>query len=170
MDPVAKRIKELIEHEKLTNSEFAQSINTSPAIISHLLSGRNKASLQIVQSIVSKYTNVNITYLLTGDGGLYKSLTNVKETNFDQPLPKSKVDYQNEGVRLLDEPQGAPITRVSEKQNTTTTPDLFHSIESEPDQVVKEKQVEKNPESKKEKEIERIIIFYTDKSFTEYKP
>lgn len=71
MDEVAKRISELLESTGLSNKEFSEKIGVSPAIISHVLSGRNKPSLTVIQSILNTYPNVNSRYLLAGHESLF---------------------------------------------------------------------------------------------------
>ena len=85
MENISLRIKELIDDRKLSNSEFAKEIGVNPSIISHILSGRNKVSLQIIEAVKRSFTNVNLDYLLTGSGELFQNVTNVKHPKNDFP-------------------------------------------------------------------------------------
>jgi len=58
MEDIASRIKELIQSLAITNKDFAAEIDVAPAIISHVLSGRNNPSLNLIQQITNVYTNV----------------------------------------------------------------------------------------------------------------
>ena len=71
MDDISKRIAEILDRSGLSHSEFASRLGVSGATISHLLSGRNKPSLQVLTRIKREFTNVNWDYLLLGEGALF---------------------------------------------------------------------------------------------------
>ncbi|MEP2935520.1 MAG: helix-turn-helix transcriptional regulator [Gilvibacter sp.] len=62
------RLKLLLEHLGMASSAFAQSIDVNRSSISHLLSGRNKPSLDVIIKILEKYPEVNLYWLLNGKG------------------------------------------------------------------------------------------------------
>lgn len=66
--PINKRIKEIIIQTKLSNNQFAQSINTSSAVISHITTGRNKPNIDLVVKILETYVNINPSWLIMGKG------------------------------------------------------------------------------------------------------
>ena len=49
------RIKKIIEDSNLTNSEFAEKIGVPKSSISHLLSERNKPSLDLITKISENF-------------------------------------------------------------------------------------------------------------------
>lgn len=65
------RIEHIIKAESLSNSQFANSLEISPAAVTHLLSGRNNPSLDIVVRIAQKYPHYNLRWLLLGEGTIY---------------------------------------------------------------------------------------------------
>ncbi len=158
MEEIATRIKELIDTEELTNSEFAKRINVNPAIVSHILSGRNKPSLQVVESIKEGFTNVNLDYLITGNGSLYDDLTNVNSPKEVDSAFTQASAFPMEGVRVASVPGST---------------DLRSSPPSE-DPVPEEKKVPLPGKSSAlqegNKQIEQIVIFYSDGSFKAYRP
>jgi transcriptional regulator with XRE-family HTH domain len=158
MDPIAKRIREIIDFTGLSNKDFADSIDVAPAIISHILSGRNKASLHIVQQITNVYTNVNLTYLLTGEGSLI---------NRNTPENASLNTY-DDGIRRVSAPTGAPLPK---REPSPIKPDINKEAESAKTQAEDElTNVYTNVNRKDGRKIERVIIFYSDKSMEEYQP
>jgi len=60
------RLKKVMEHHQLTATLFADKIGVQRSSISHILSGRNKPSLDFVLKITSKFTDVDIQWLLNG--------------------------------------------------------------------------------------------------------
>ncbi len=155
MTNVAPRIKELIESLGYSNTDFAKEIGLNPAIVSHILSGRNKPSLQVIERIKTNFTNVNLDYLLLGQGMLFANVKKeVSEVNMGgfSGLP-------NEGVRIASV-QGAPPP--AEIINT-------EPIETN---VKKEEPIEKSiiDNSSPNKAVERVLIFYKDGTFSSYTP
>jgi len=72
------RFKYLIKLNNLSASAFAEKVGVQPSSISHVLSGRNKPSLEFVQKVLAKFPNVSADWLLTGN-------TKVKESNIATP-------------------------------------------------------------------------------------
>lgn len=66
MDPVAERIEAIIEEKGYTHSAFAKAIGVQRANISHMLSGRNRPSLELVQRILSTFPELDSERLLLG--------------------------------------------------------------------------------------------------------
>lgn len=64
----SKRIKTIMNYYDLNASSFADKIDVGRASISHVLSGRNKPSLDFVLKIVKQFSEVNLYWLLNGTG------------------------------------------------------------------------------------------------------
>ncbi len=62
------RIQELLTARELTSSQFADTIGVSRPVVSHILSGRNKPSLEVVQKIVAAFPDLSLAWLLNGEG------------------------------------------------------------------------------------------------------
>ncbi len=65
---ISKRILELQQESGLSKQDFAMKIGVSQATLSHLQSGRNKASLDLVLSILQTFEDINSDWLLFGKG------------------------------------------------------------------------------------------------------
>ncbi len=63
-----KRLKEVIEHYNLSASLFADKIGVQRSSISHILSGRNKPSLDFILKVTNTFKEVDIYWLLNGKG------------------------------------------------------------------------------------------------------
>ncbi len=68
MDPVAERIALIIEEKGYSYSGFAHEIGVQRANVSHILSGRNRPSLDLVQRILRTFPELDPEYLLLGEG------------------------------------------------------------------------------------------------------
>ena len=68
-----KRLEILFEHYGLSAASFSDKVGIQRSGISHLLSGRNKPSLEFVLKIIATFPEVDLYWLLTGEGTLLKS-------------------------------------------------------------------------------------------------
>lgn len=62
------RIRQLLEHKKLTPTQFADLIGVGRPVVSHILSERNKPSLEVAQRIGSAFPDISLAWLLFGTG------------------------------------------------------------------------------------------------------
>ena len=62
------RLERLLDYYGMSASSFADKINVQRSSISHLLSGRNKPSLDFVMKVVRTFPDVNLYWLLNGKG------------------------------------------------------------------------------------------------------
>ena len=80
------RIQYLMKLNNLSPSAFADKIDVQRSSMSHLLSGRNKPSLEFIQKVIVAFPKVSADWLLYGK-------TNVSETNSppqETTLPKTE--------------------------------------------------------------------------------
>jgi transcriptional regulator with XRE-family HTH domain len=66
------RIIEFLKSENKTSAQLAEEIGVQPSGISHILSGRNKPSLDFVIKMLEKYPFLSTDWLLFGKGDIYK--------------------------------------------------------------------------------------------------
>ncbi len=120
---ILKRIKSIISDNGLTNSSFADKIGVPRSTISHILSGRNNPSLDIIIKILDSFDEINADFLLKGEAStpsinrenkdfintdltLFPELdikeTPKKELKIDEELIKSVIlVYQNNKFEIL---------------------------------------------------------------------
>lgn len=82
------RIKQILQHHDLTASQFADRIGVQRSSISHILSGRNKPSLDFVIKVTTEFKDVDMYWLLNGKGSfpkVVKSLT-PSQTSSSNPI------------------------------------------------------------------------------------
>ncbi len=68
-----KRLNRIMEFYDLSAASFADRIDVGRSSISHLLSGRNKPSLDFVLKIVNAFPDVELYWLLNGKGSFPNS-------------------------------------------------------------------------------------------------
>ena len=64
----AKRLQKILEFYDISAATFAEAIDVGRSSISHILSGRNKPSLDFVMKVVQTYPEVELYWLLNGKG------------------------------------------------------------------------------------------------------
>jgi predicted transcriptional regulator len=62
----SKRLQNVIDYYDETASGFAEKIGVQRSSISHVLSGRNKPSLDFVMKVLQAYPEVELYWLLNG--------------------------------------------------------------------------------------------------------
>lgn len=72
MEAVNQRIQTLINTLGESNNRFAQRIDTSSAVISHILTGRNRPNLELIQKILKAFPNLRPNWLVLGEGSLHE--------------------------------------------------------------------------------------------------
>lgn len=76
-----KRLQEIIDYYNLSASSFADKIDVQRSSISHILSGRNKPSLDFVMKILSSFPEVDLYWLLNGKGTFPKTVSFKEQNN-----------------------------------------------------------------------------------------
>ena len=143
IDDFIKRLEIILDYYNLSASAFADKINVQRSSLSHLLSGRNKPSLDFIIKVIEVFPDVDLYWILNGNGTFPKS-----EKNFSIQSTKQEVT-----------------------SDETNTPDLFSTDQTNSKQPFINNEIEKKSISLSNndaKTIERIVIFYTDGSFKNY--
>jgi plasmid maintenance system antidote protein VapI len=68
-----------MDYYQLSGSAFAERIQVQRSSISHLLSGRNKPSLDFVMRVVKEFDEVELYWLLNGKGSFPDSSSGASE-------------------------------------------------------------------------------------------
>lgn len=64
------RIRQLLTWQQLSPTQFADIIGVGRPVISHILSERNKPSLEVVQRIIAAFPAISLPWLLSGTGDM----------------------------------------------------------------------------------------------------
>ncbi len=145
-----ERILQLIQEEKLTNAEFAEKIGISTSALSHILTERNKPSLEVVMRIHKAYPNINLNWLLYGEGEM-------KDTNISNETISS-FSSNNENPEITD---GTTVRFDFRKENASSLPN-----NTSKDVVREEVKYVEKPQPK----IVEIRIFFDNGTFQVFRP
>ncbi|MDA6068985.1 helix-turn-helix domain-containing protein [Flavobacterium sp. AC] len=147
IDDFVKRLEIILEYYTLNASSFADKIGVQRSSMSHLLSGRNKPSLDFVMKILEVFPDVDLYWILNGTGSFPKN-NEEKSENIKTP-PLSSVKENLAGGDLFSE----IYYKQAEKSESKSSPEI--------------KSQNLNTE---EGEIEKIVIFYKNGKFKAYNP
>jgi len=65
------RIQKIIEEQEISLNAFAQEIGVNRSTISHILTGRNKPSVEVLQKILKRFPSLSSDWLLLGYGSMH---------------------------------------------------------------------------------------------------
>lgn len=68
-----EKLLRLMQTEGLSSSRFAEMLEAQPSSISHLLSGRNKPSFDLLQKILRRFPRLNPDWLLLDSDQMFRS-------------------------------------------------------------------------------------------------
>lgn len=143
-----KRLEIILDYYSLNASSFADKIGVQRSSLSHLLSGRNKPSLDFILKIIEVFPDVDLYWILNGKGTFPKNAE--KRENPLEEVIKPNIPTPPNNSQI-------PDNLFSEIQNTI--------------RVDTKKLENKNMASESiSSEIEKIVLFYKNGTFKVYQP
>ena len=132
------RIIKFLKHENISATRFADEIGVQRSSISHILSGRNNPSFEFIFKMLFRYKLLNAEWLIMGNGNMIKK-SDQNPVNLDS---------------------GGKIKQL----------ELFQSLPEIPSlqEIPKNSQVLPDSTISKDRKIDKILIFYSDKTFEEF--
>ncbi|WP_071843703.1 helix-turn-helix domain-containing protein [Hymenobacter sp. DG25A] len=187
---MVERIRTLLATRQLTPTQFADAIGVGRPIISHILSGRNKPSLEVVQKILTAFPDLSVSWLLSGQGEMQslptppnpytepktEQKTVVKERLPKRPQPRPSLFEEEQPVVSS---SAAPIAARQPAPETVPLSAATPVATSFPVTPLPTTQAPHVPENASTflsslaepgKAIRRIVIFYQDGTFSAYQP
>ena len=83
---VAERIGEIIKENNLSASSFAKMIGVQRSSISHILSGRNNPSLDLLLKIHKAFDYITLEWLILGDNSMEKPSSKIENKHNSEPI------------------------------------------------------------------------------------
>jgi len=74
-----ERILEILKIKNLSPAQFADLIGVQRSSISHLISGRNKPSLEFIQRILKTFPEINTEWMFSGKGPVMNGENYIQE-------------------------------------------------------------------------------------------
>jgi len=160
---ISERIQLLIEKHKLTASSFADRVGIQRSGLSHLFSGRNKPSLDLVMKIIEAFPDTQVEWLLWGKGTLDQPARPRQEENKPPHLVESATPNISSGDRRK---PIVPEVGISDKV-TDVTPKV--SLTPSPPDARVQNQKTSISSTGTDERVSRLILIYPDGTFTAHK-
>ncbi len=157
-DEFIKRLEIILDYYSLSASGFADKIGVQRSSLSHLLSGRNKPSLDFILKIIEIFPEVDLYWILNGKGIFPKSdKIFLPEIENKEVAPASTFESKTNDDLFSDSKNLYSETLISKTENTILeNPEKIENF--------------KNDRITSNEKIDRIVIFYNNGTFTEYSP
>lgn len=175
------RIKLMLKVNNMTASKFADEIGVQRSSISHILSGRNLPSLDLIQKVLRRFPEISSEWLLNGNGSMLRN-PQPDLFNSGEPEPRGEISEPEKPVEIMpdEEPDVMQMfdnVRFEEKNEPVKAPEIPTDVPvPEPKQeYAGENELKTNFKSTgipqvDVNQIEKIVIFYTNRTFREYFP
>lgn len=187
------RINLIMRAKNITASQFADEISIQRSGMSHIMSGRNKPSLDFVMRVLNRYPEIDTNWLLFGKGEMYKSANTLesvqnsgKENASDVQPIENKVEPVTNGGQIdmfsSEMSDFAPENTTSEVvenevvEKVSALQDIENQEFPKSTQLVESETKISNLDGDKEKSIQnketrkavRYLVFYSDHTFEEF--
>ncbi len=169
-----EKLRRLMKQEGINSTRLAEILGIQASGISHIMSGRNKPSFDFLIKLLNRFPQINPDWLFLDKGPMYRD--EIKKSNspsvqtsvpeISGSHPNASVPMQHPDAGLFSEPGRTsasiptPLAAFLERDDDDIIPSgTSHNQSSLPAKGF-------SPSSR----IERIVVFYKDKTFSEYRP
>lgn len=144
------RIKRFMDYKGISSSELADTIGVQRSNVTHVLHGRNMPSFQFISKLLETYPEINAKWLIMGSGNMLESGPAAEQQQLFAETEKVAEQKKTEPKKVIDSPAEIPVQPLPSK-----TPEPAPVNQSSP---------------QNKREIEKIVVFYSDQTFKEYGP
>ena len=135
----------ILKNKGINATTLARMLEIQPSGLSHILSGRNKPSFDLVVKILKVFPDLNPDWLLLDSDKIFRQ----EAQSATSPAAVLRDDLPSSPLLPFDAPQNNEISK-SENVEKTELPPIFTSPRN------------------LGKKVERVIILYSDRSFESY--
>ena len=143
-----EKLLNLMKSEQLTASKLAELLDIQPSGISHILSGRNKPSFDLVQKILRRFPRVNPDWLLLDKDEMYRAMESEPQLANLQSLPSA----ENSDDGFVQQSPASGMISSSENYTSPSTPAQQIAAAFAP----------------KNGNVKRVIVLFDDHTFESY--
>lgn len=174
------KLRKLMKHEGLNSTRLAEMLGIQASGISHIMSGRNKPSYDFIVKLLHRFPQINPDWLLSDKGPMYR--TEIKSKNPASP----QVSLNDSGAPIENASSSLAGDLFSSKSPASRQTHDIQSLERDDSDIIPAPAVNLSAAADGKQQqvgvsgtyapfvtastIERIVVFYKDKTFTEYQP
>ena len=182
------RIKQLIEFKGLTPAAFANEVEINRSGLTHIFSGRNQPSLDLIRKILLTFPDISTEWLMLGKGNMLREL---KDTGGSVQIEEEQNYRRFVQADLFAPPEllETPVLPIQNEQVLKSV-SVAQTDPGKNEEEVKDKKIgmigktirnraniaddfsdrRKKINSQEDKKIEKVIFFYADNTFETYYP
>ena len=168
------RVQKIINYSELSSSEFADEIGVQRSNISHVLSGRNKPSLDFLMKIKDRFPEIQWEWLIEGKGSMVFSEDEAASTPSSYSLEESKINDDEPiitGLFSIPSQEMDENTKQEEEKSEISEPIQYNNIVENPPEISENKNIpETETPNEKGNGIKKIVFFYENGKFEVFEP
>ena len=134
------KLEYLLRSENLTATTLARKLEIQPSGISHILSGRNKPSFDLVVKILRAFPHLNPDWLMLDSDKIYRDDVAQSVISSEEPAPSVEAQTAKENIEIS----------ASENLEKNDNRSIFSVAQNS------------------EKRMQRVIVLYSDGSFESF--
>ena len=141
---LTNRIKKIAQEYGLTSTAFADRVEIPRPVMSHIFSGRNRPSLEVMQKVGLAFPEVDLEWLVYGKGQMLKKVakaTAPEEKKNDEQINVSKYVPGDNRTEISLVPEAGRLPEPVSASKVLT-----------------------------QRKVRKIVYFYEDNSFEEFWP
>ncbi len=143
------RLQLFLDVENISQSQLADTLSVARASVSHILAGRNKPSYDFINGMIANFPKLNIEWLLSGKGRMYKESSVPVTVRTEEEAPADLFTIPAEPA-------------ISPQESDIRAQSPAASSNSQIPEVPKDTQLPVN-----QRRISRIVVFFDDNTFEE---
>lgn len=140
-----ERIIKIMECERMGQAQFASAIGIQRAAMSHIISGRNNPSLDVMTKILHRYPQINPDWLLLGKGEMLRD-------NTPAMVPADNIAKNPPQIQVV--PEGHQELPFQESRKELDNSEKTWAVSVE----------------KPSKTVSKIMVFYSDNTYDTFVP
>lgn len=140
-----ERIIKIMECERMGQAQFASAIGIQRAAMSHIISGRNNPSLDVMTKILHRYPQINPDWLLLGKGEMLRD-------NTPAMVPADNIAKNPPQIQVV--PEGHQELPFQESRKELENSEKTWAVSVE----------------KSSKTVSKIMVFYSDNTYDTFVP
>lgn len=209
------RIALVIQAKNITPSQLADELGVQRSGVSHIMTNRNKPSLEFIQKLLKKYPDISTNWILFGEGPMMnpypgqEAVQNVQTAATVRPFASKpqmmelfptddtiesaeaketeelleENEIQHSENQLNDSKNSVNNTILEEdKEKTENRTEVENVVSNPPTKIFAGETMTpkeaaglhktKTPDlpERQDRSVLKIVVFYSDKTFVEYKP
>lgn len=156
------RIRVIMEDQHMTQQEFADFLQQSPATLSSIFNGRTRPTLNVVDAIKMKIPDISIEWLLYGTGEKFVSHPS------DIESPSQDVPFNGKEQMLVFDSSPSGYGQVSPSDSPV-------HVNANAKELMKGAHIDlsydnKNMEAKEPRKVTEIRVYYDDQTYETFVP